>query len=73
MGGVEGGRSSSKTLPEMSITSDEVNFLVYRYLQESGAWPGLQPFSPAASPPCSVPRTRRSVNLCGGKVRTAVL
>lgn len=23
----------------MSITSDEVNFLVYRYLQESGKFP----------------------------------
>lgn len=45
MGGVEGGRSSSKTLPEMSITSDEVNFLVYRYLQESGAWPRQRPFA----------------------------
>lgn len=22
----------------MAITSDEVNFLVYRYLQESGTW-----------------------------------
>jgi hypothetical protein len=41
MGGVDGGGPSSKarpdaSLPEMSITSDEVNFLVYRYLQESG-------------------------------------
>ena len=29
------GRTSAAP-PTMSITSDEVNFLVYRYLQESG-------------------------------------
>jgi hypothetical protein len=44
MGGVDGGGPSSKarpdaSLPEMSITSDEVNFLVYRYHFQHGlAW-----------------------------------
>lgn len=28
---------------KMSMTSDEINFLVFRYLQESGAWGKLSP------------------------------